>query len=452
MGVDRASGEDPRSLETTQRPEAATGAPREVFRPSDTRPRHDDARLREIGIHVYESRRLRLYTDIAPEIARTLPPLIDAVWDEWVKYFGPLPPDRERTEYQVTGYVMGDRGLFRDSGLLPEDLPGFYHGRHRGAEFWMNEQETDYYRRHLLIHEATHCFMTTMPGVGAPVWYLEGMAEHFATHRLEADGSVRFRVMPHNKEDFRGLGRISLIQGEVAAGRALPAAEIARMQPKDFLMTDAYAWSWALCYWLDTHPAYRERFRSLGGQLQGDRFMRSFTEVFAKDFARMHAEWPLFAFRLDDGFDLRRAAVEFRSGQPLDRAGGGEPIEIAADRGWQSTGIALSAGESCRIMASGRITLAVDPKPWISEPQGISFRYVEGQPIGRLLATIINPDVPQKIEEAGILHPVPVGSEATFTAPRSGTLYLRVNDALSELADNTGRFTVRIEQAVSEDQ
>src|SRR5262245_34936226 len=48
-----------------------------VFRPSDDRPKHDDAKLEKFGIHKFESKRLILYTDIDPEIAKTLPPYVD---------------------------------------------------------------------------------------------------------------------------------------------------------------------------------------------------------------------------------------------------------------------------------------------------------------------------------------------------------------------------------------
>ncbi|MBC8117334.1 MAG: hypothetical protein H7062_23300, partial [Candidatus Saccharimonas sp.] len=190
-------------------PEARASAslPEPIHRPDDQRPKHDDRRLAEAGIRLYESKRLKLYTDIDAEAARTLPPLIDAVYLAWVEYFGDMPPDRAGSEFQMTGYLIRDEALFREAGLVPEDLPMFEHGRHRRNEFWMREQKYDYFRRHLLIHEATHCFMTFLPGVDAPVWYIEGMAEYFATHRLAPDGSVTFRIMPTSPEDFAGWGR-----------------------------------------------------------------------------------------------------------------------------------------------------------------------------------------------------------------------------------------------------
>ncbi|MEX0717009.1 MAG: hypothetical protein WD066_10490, partial [Planctomycetaceae bacterium] len=260
---------------------AADARPLPVFRPNDNRPRHDDDRLARMGIRRYESRRLILYTDIAEEHARILPPLIDRAYDAWVEYFGELPPDRARGEWQITGYVIGDREMFRRAGVLPGDLPPFINGRHRGREFWMFDQKDDYYRRHLLIHEATHCFMTTMPEVALPLWYHEGMAELFGTHFIEEDGTVRFRVMPHDNHHFTGHSRIELLRRDFARKGHRRLADLESLRPNDFLENEAYAWSWAACHFFDAHPAHAARFRDIGRKLGtepfGDLFARAFS-------------------------------------------------------------------------------------------------------------------------------------------------------------------------------
>lgn len=423
-------------------PEAA---PAPVFRPSETRPQHDDSRLAEVGIRRYESARLRLYTDIDPQLARTLPPLADRLYQALVDYFGPLPANREETEYQMTGYVMADRDRFRGSGLLPVDLPGFEHGRHRGAEFWMNDQEHDYYRAHLLLHEATHCFMTTMPGPTAPVWYMEGMAELFGTHRVEPDGTVRFRVLPHRKEEFAGLGRITAIETEVAAGRLRTLAEVLNLVPDDYIKVDGYAWSWALCLFLDAHPSYRERFRTLGAHAVGTGFSDAFIAAYADDLPELWTEWALFANSLQHGYDLERAAIDFHQGESL-AAGADSTCEIRADRGWQSSGIMLEEGKKYRIAAEGEFTLAQEPKPWVSEPQGITFRYFKGEPLGMLQAAVQRHDADERPGPVSMLNAFTVGRGGMLEAPVTGTLYFRLNDDWSELADNRGTVTVRIVQ------
>ena len=151
---------------------------------ADARPQHDDARLASVGIHAYESAHLKLYTDLEPELARPLPPLVDKAFAALAEYFGPLPQTGRNTPYQLTGYLIVERDRFQAAGLLPEELPQFFHGRYRGREFWLNDQTQDYYRRHLLIHEVVHGYMTAEPGPKPPRWYMEGMAELFGTHRI----------------------------------------------------------------------------------------------------------------------------------------------------------------------------------------------------------------------------------------------------------------------------
>ncbi|MGE3315759.1 MAG: hypothetical protein AB7O26_11655 [Planctomycetaceae bacterium] len=426
--------------------------PEPIFRPSDQRVKPDVNLLERNGIRTFESKRLRLHTDIEPQIAESLPKFIDAVYDAWVSYFGPLPPDRERSEYQLTGYIMKDRELFIRLNVLPDDLPQFLHGRHRGAEFWLNDQEFDYYRRHLMIHEATHCFMTAMPNVQAPAWYMEGMAEMFGTHRVEPDGSISFRVMPEEHEAFGGLGRIEMIRADVASGRLLSLTEVDRLRPEEFVENSRYGWAWGLCQFLDSHPRYRDRFRTLGKHTIGREFETKQTELFRDDLADLSTEWALFAAELQPGFDFERAAIEFRDGAPL-ALGVNKRIEVATDRGWQSSGVLVEKGKTYDFTASGEFTLADEPVPWTSTPDGISIFYSEGRPIGRLLASIrasishndAPADAAQQQAES-MRETIPVGRHARFAAPVTGTVYFRVNDFWRSLADNKKSVTVEVRE------
>jgi hypothetical protein len=391
-----------------------------------------------------------LYTDIDPAVARTLPPVIDHLYDAWVAYFGPLPPNREGTDYQVTGYLMRDKALFREFGLLPLDVPYFHHGRHRGVEFWMNDQEYDYYRRHLMIHEATHCFMTTMPDGRAPVWYLEGMAELFGTHEIADDGTVVFRVMPYDRHVFAGHGRITMINEAVAAGEIKSLDDVASLRANDFLDGPPYAWAWTLCKFLDTHPRYRQRFRSLGGYMAGAQFATMLERLFHTEHSELETEWLLFVNNLEYGYDIERTAIDFRPGYSLPAAGRSDAVKIAADRGWQSSGVRVERGRDYLVQAAGRFSVAQTPKPWISEPDGISFRYVDGRPLGLLLAWI-HPDAAEAGPKRHSLPPViAIGANKRFTAEVTGTLYFRVNDSFSELADNAGMLDVWVEEVNAE--
>ena len=437
----------PTNPKQTPPSEAKSPKVQSVFRPADNRPQHDATRLKSFGIRRFDSKRLVIYTDIAPEIAQRIVSATDHVYPAWIKYFGELPPARDGSQFQLTGYIMRDKTKFRQLGLIPPDLPQIVNGRHRGYEFWMMDQKTDYYRRHLIIHESTHCFMTILEREGnrQPVWYLEGMAELFGTHQYDETGRARFRLMPHDKKAYPGLGRITMIQVAVAENRALPISRVFSLTGIEFLKNEPYAWSWAVCQFFDNHPRYRERFQQLGRFSSTAAFTRAFRERFAADQPLIDTEWRLFIQGLQDGFNIERAAISFRKGIPLSVARPSHSTKVAADRGWQSAEVLLEKGRIYSISATGQVTLATEPKPWISEPQGISFRYFKGQPLGRLLASI-HADGPSG--SSSMLTHIPIGRQARFTAPSTGTLYLRVNDSWSELTDNSGEFTVTVTTSV----
>ncbi len=407
-----------------------------IFRPSDSRPVYDEKRVADLGIHRFESQRLILYTDINPEIAKTLPPLVDQLYEAWVEYFGELPPNREGTNYQVTGYLIKEQDRFRAIGMLPEDLPFFEHGRHRGAEFWLNEQEFDYYRRHLLFHEATHCFMMTMPGRPPDVWYLEGMAEYFGTHTLAENGDIAFGVMPDASKNFTGFGRVQMIQNEVGEDRYLTLRQTTQISNADFQRsrTVPYLWSWAICKFLETHPRYHDRFHELGQHLIGSKFYELVEELVTAESPLIEAEWSQFIRTLHYGFEIEANAFVVAPAQPLQQ---GVTLEVVANRGWQASGIELLAGQTCQISATGQVTLADVPKPWISEPNGITIRYANQVPIGTLQVAVLSETGEFKVQHIGI--------GGTYTPTDSGIVYFRVNDFPNELQDNTGRYTVTVQ-------
>lgn len=416
--------------------------PRQQFRPDDRRPVHDDEALARAGIQVYESKRLKLYTDIEPEIAEKLPPIVDRLYDAHVEYFGPLPLDRQGEEFQITGYIMRDEQTFREAGLL-ENVPAILHGRHIANRFWMRHQATKYFTEHLMLHECTHCYMTFVPGYMAPLWYMEGMAELFATHHDGPDGEVQFCVMPSSAEEVPDWGRIPLIRKDVAAGRGLTLRGVEQLGDQDFFQPPAYAWSWALCYFLDANPRYHDRFRVLSQHLRDGEFATRFEQLQADDHFR--TQWQFFIQDLQYGYDLPLAAVEL-SPAPQPLGSQSHEMMVAANRGWQDAGVVLKEGTSYEITATGQFTLASEPKPWICEPQGVTLDYFNGEPLGKLVACVEKPasENGQRFKDWKV---IPIGKQRTFTAPSAGRLFLRVNDAWNALEDNSGSLTIHLRRA-----
>lgn len=428
------------------RPTAPEQSAETVYRPDDARPRHDDALLERLGIHWYASRRLVLYSDVPAERVARLPPLVDSLYAALSAYFGDLPPARDGSDYQLTGYLIGDFDLFRSAKLVPEGLT-LRHGRHLGQEFWLRDQEFDYYRAHLLLHEATHCFMTALPGSDeAGVWYMEGMAERFGTHRA-AGGDVAFGVMPVSPEESAGSGRITLVREDVAGGAFKTLDAVVALRPERFSEDASYAWSWAACTFLDSHPRYRDRFRQLGDPRLRPRFDEEFRSRFGPDLADLAVEWAHFAHTLRYGYDIERAAIAFQAGTKI-AAGSPANTTVAADRGWQSAGVRVEAGKRYAVAADGRFTLADGPKPWTSDAGGITFDYFDGRPLGKLLAAVLAEESVSAPDPArGLLSPIDIGLEASFVAPSDGTIYFRVNDGWDRLHDNRGELQVTIQSS-----
>jgi hypothetical protein len=73
----------------------------------------------------------------------------------------------------------------------------------------------------------------------------------------------------------------------------------------------------------------------------------------------------------------------------------------------------------------------------------VTFRYYQGRPLGMLLAAV-RTDQFTGTELTGLASPIPIGAGATITAPRTGTLYLCINEAPGGLGDNSGTLSVQV--------
>jgi hypothetical protein len=409
----------------------------------------DEDRLAKAGLRVIEAEHATLVTDFAssPEVD-VLPRLVDRALPHWQKRFR---VDAKRLDdWRLRIYLIENEAKFRALGLWPNQSQEFQHGLSLGYEVWVRKQPTDYYQRHLLLHEATHSFMSTLLGSCGPGWYMEGMAELCGSHTWDPRSrELRLAVMPTSRAAAPHWGRVALIRNAVEEGKALTIDAVMKIDNRVVLPSESYAWVWALSMFLDQHPAYRDRFRQAPGWVLSENFDRRFRAMYAKDRAQLDKEWRLFITSLDYGHDIASEAIDFQPGQPL-AAGGSQRQTLHTDRGWQSTGIAVTAGQPIHITASGRYVIAHDENidgdgaPWPCEPGGVTLDYHAGRPLGELLATVDSGD-------GAFTDWRPIGLAADYTPPATGTLYLRVNDAPNALADNEGTVEVRVQDA-SNDQ
>jgi hypothetical protein len=395
----------------------------------------DEARARAAGIRKVTSKHLVLYTDLksSPEVDN-LPAIFDLAVPQWAEYFG-IAEDKT-TNWQAQGFLIGNREPFEAIGLMPAGNDDFPNGISVGREFWLHAQPSDYYQRHLMLHEGTHVFMLSFLGGCGPGWYMEGTAELFGTHRYdERYKQLTLRTMPHNREEVPMWGRIKLIH-EFAAQHEQPLAAVLEIDNRRKLGDEMYAWCWAAAKFLDSHPRYRARFRKLKSNVTAPDFNDRFRQTYRGQWAEMQAEWLAFIASLDYGYDFERMAIDFRRGQPLTKS---MQVDIAAERGWQSSGVRLELGKSYRITAKGRYIIANDGEPWPCEPGGVTIDYHDARPLGMLLGAIDSTK-----QGATLANPIEIGLGTTITPTAAGTLYLRVNESPAKLNDNRGTLTATI--------
>jgi hypothetical protein len=337
--------------------------------------------------------------------------------------------------------VIQNKDRFTRAGLFPENLPPFPHGYSLGSQFWLYDQPSGYYRRHLVLHEGTHCFMNRWLGGSGPPWYSEGMAELLATHRWQA-GKLELAVMPRTNDEVPYWGRVKIVRDEVAAGHGLPLAEIMKYDAHAHLKNEPYGWCWGAAAFLDANPHTQAAFRELKADVK-DRtleFSQRFYNRLAPQWRAISEDWQLFAMQCDYGYDFARAAVVRKPTAPLPPDGA--TVTLAADRGWQSTGYNLEAGRTYTLAASGRFQVAGAPRPWPCEAGGVTLHYHNGRPLGMLLAAVSNDDAPLDITPLATGQSIGLAGQITPAA--AGTLYLSINEAAAGLADNQGTLTVEI--------
>jgi hypothetical protein len=400
----------------------------------------DEARALAAGIRKLSGRHLVLFTDVAAESSvAELPAVFDAAFPLWCEHLG--LDSAANADWRMRGFLVSDQARFDAVGLWPDDLPQFLNGYTRGPEFWLYNQSSEYYRRHLMLHEGVHGIMFSLQKSSGPAWYMEGVAELLATHRW-SDGKLTLPYFPATAADVPKLGRIEIVQTQFKAGQAKYLRDVLALENRHYLENEPYAWSWAAAAFLHGHPVYRDRFRAmLKERARGD-LNEQLKQIYAEDARRLGEEWQVFIGELAHGYDFERTRLDFAPATAAPDVSKPTKVSIAADRGWQNTGLRLDAGKRFKLTAAGRYTLAGVPKPWTSEPGGVTIRYHRGLPLGILLA-VVRPE-----ESAGgpspFFNPQVIGLGATIEPQHTGTLYLRINDFAGELADNSGAAEVTV--------
>lgn len=400
------------------------------------------------GLRIHRGRYATIVTD-HPDVNRTadLTASVDAAVPQWCRFWG-QPLDR-LDGWQMTVYVMTDQADFRRRGLLPKTIPEFPHGFQAGTDAWAMAQPSTYFQRHLVLHECFHGFAAACFGGLGPTWFAEGTAEMMATHRGSGD-SVVVPTIPADRDAVPYWGRFKRIAQRRREDRLPTLESVLDRQTRLYRDVEPYAWSWSAAVLLTMYPEYLRVLKQISENADQPpaELTRSLRRALAADWPLVQARWRLLLCDFDYGFDAARHRVELRD--PADAetpsAWDGRPrvLKIAADRGWQSAGVIVAAGTQVQCVARGQVILDNQPRPWVSYPEGVTVRYHQGHPLGRLLAVA----VPIRNDPAAGTFPnldvLSMGSRQSLTIQQDSWLLFRVNDSPGGLTANSGHYDVKI--------
>lgn len=452
------------------------------------------------GVH------LRLTSDI-PD-ARLLDDLVssfDAAVPQWLAFWG-FPPERG-SGWRIDGYLMADSDAFRRSGDLPASVPNFKNGFATPTAIWVNRQSSDYYNRHLILHEGVHALAFELFGGGGPSWYMEGTAELLATHRdrpasfylpnsdpgegngaangmlAQADTQFEINELPRSRDESSMWGRYRVIEQRRNADTLPTLASVMRLPNNLEGDVDSYTWCWAASLMFTSYPDTQDAFiaAAKNGRDQSPSFTTRFFREIGDQWPALRARWQLWIHDLEYGFDRDRYRVELSTDDPrYDDV----PKILAIDsrKGWQSAGVWFPAG-TIRLRPSGQCVIVAKEslgndagrdeeatllqRDWVSTPAGITVHFHRGAPIGQLQVCVLpvpSADLkevnaldirPLDSRNATAVHSASAGvtssAEAVHTVQidRPSWLLFRVHDVPGDdgryqRADNRGGYQVQV--------
>lgn len=398
--------------------------------------------LEDQGFQQIQSEHMTLVTDLEMDSElRNWPVYLDQALEQWKRIFKPDPS--KLLQLHATVYLVGNRAKWENAGLLSE-VPFLEEGYQLGNKLYVVEQPSEFYRRMLFLHEATHWIMYEwLGGAGSP-WLMEGMADYLSTHQFQNE-KVLLGYFPRSAEEVPSWGRILQVQKSMEQNNAPKLSEVLAFSDMRQRRMDRYCWSWAAVYFFDHHPEYGEDFRSLyQGELDYSlAASKQLKDLLEADWKKLSIQWRCFLDDLDFGYNPQLMLQWGDQSLQSIPAGGTHRMEIRADRGWQSTGVVLEAGQSINVRSTGSVEIKqlADGQSWRTTPKGISVEYNRGFKLGAMIGVLAPLDVEQPSQ---IWSPVLVGAQSTLLATEKSCLLLRVNDSAAGVSDNTGAFSVEI--------
>ncbi|WP_145061188.1 hypothetical protein [Adhaeretor mobilis] len=357
------------------------------------------------------SKHFLLHTDISPRSSAILLERLERMLELVSRYFG-RPPDR-----LIECYVVADLKKWPPDAIDPAGVAKIASGEGVTLSRSLGKQRRSVVyssKKHGIVqHEAVHAYCFQTFGSTGPTWFAEGVAE---MGNYWKQGELAVNINPV---------AIDLIQN----GQPEPLLKIVAPGQVTGDSWKAYCWRWALCNMLANNPNYSGRFKELGIAMMSGKPV-SFETAYGAVAKEISFEYLQFVKHVENGYRSDLAAWQW--GRKFSPVGSTRPrrVKIRAAAGWQASGVSVESGGQYRIETKG--TWTIGPGTTVTPDGAAGGR-------GQLQGVVMN--------DWKLSKPFELGTEATFTAPIDGNLYLRCRDAWNELGDNDGEIQASVRRA-----
>ncbi|MFM9063604.1 MAG: hypothetical protein ACKOOI_11330 [Pirellula sp.] len=395
----------------------------------------------QAGIKRFSKGQWTILTDLPiDQEIESWPKILDQALAQWCRKWSIDPAIA--TTWPLTIHCMGDRKVFERSGLL-DGVPSFEDGFQQADRIFLVEQPSNYYRRHLLLHEATHWIMYRAFGGGGAPWFMEGMAELEATHRLD-NNILSLAIIPDRPESVPHWGRFKKLSDSVASNGVPKLKRIIYYGNERQDRMDCYCWSWAACVFLRNHPLYWP-FLEKSSTPPLD-YSLKLSEQFEKSLADrwddVERDWKLFVDEFGFGYQPSSDLISLDGYIRKNNISQDSQTSMQLDttKGWQLVNLPIKQGQGAYITAEGIYAVQVrNQQAWDSTPEGLTYRYHRHIPMGKLIGGFLSVDNDQPLEV------FPVGKRHEFKASTDGWLLLRINEPVGDRRDNSGLLTIQVD-------
>jgi len=369
------------------------------------------------AVQDFRSKHFKIYTDLPPVEARALLGRLEKMLTLIAKYWG-RPPRGIIECCVVDDLAQWPQELI--SKMEPEGLAKIREGAgvclstkvSRGKQFRSKSRVYAVAKGDVPLHEAVHAYCHQTFGRAGPRWYAECMAE--MGHYWE-EGAKGVNVPPQVIRFLR-------------SSKPRPLESLIDNEEKTGGSWEDYCWWWMLGHLMDNNPNYYAQYRAFGRMVLAGKQI-TFQDVFGPRAKELDFELRFFRQNLQNGYRVDLCSWDWKQ-KFTDRpaANRAMTVSVLADRGWQPSGLTVTANASYGFEAEG--TWRTGEKSDPVDADGAA----DGR--GRLVGVLM--------KDYQLGEEFELGKSGSFTAPADGDLYLRCRVPWKEIADSSGKISVQM--------